>query len=146
MKKHVVFNSSTLKIVYVGREPLPNGFRVEDPELGFFEFEGSEVPVSYSLQTVDGSVVMIETPRDLSPQKWLEIRAERSKRLNEEVDSKEKYLIHGDLPSEEVAAIRAHRIALLNVPQDIEAKIASGEIASVMDVNIETYPWPVLGQ
>lgn len=146
MKKHVVFNSNSLNIVYVGKQPLPNGFRVEDLELSFFEFDGSELPVNYSLQIVDGSVVIIETIRDLTPKKWLEIRAERSIRLTQEVDSKEKYLIHGDLSPEEVAAIRAHRIALLNVPQDIEAKIASGEIASVMDVNIETYPWPVLGQ
>lgn len=146
MKKHVVFNQVTEKIIYVGREALPQGFRVEDPELSFFEFEGSEQKVTYAMQMVSGAYQIVETLKDLSPEKWLEIRAERTKRLVEEVDSKEKYLIFGDLSQAEIDALKSHRQALLDVPQDIEAKIESGEIASVMDVNIETYPWPVLGQ
>lgn len=144
MKKHVVFNQVTGKIIYVGREPLPQGFRVEDPELSFFEFEGSEQKVTYSMQMVSGAYQIVETPRDLSPEKWLEIRAERTKRLVEQVDHKEKYLIYGDLSQTQIDALKSHRQALLNVPQDIEAKIASGEISSVLDIDVKTYPWPVL--
>lgn len=144
MKKHVVYNKTTKKIVYICESELPEGFRLEDSELAFFEWEGSEGFFGYQLQFIEEEPLIVEIPKDMSSRKWNEIRKERLRRLTKEVDSKEKYLIHGDVSLEEKIAIKAHRTALLNVPQDIEAKITSGEIASVMDIDIETYPWPVL--
>jgi len=144
MKKHAVYNKKSKTIVYVCESELPEGFRVEHEDLSFFEWEGAEGFLNYQLQFNEDIPSIIEIPKDMSHRKWSEIRKERLRRLVKDIDSKEKYIIHEDLSLEEKTAIKLHRQALLNVPQDIEAKIASGEISSVMDVNIETYPWPVL--
>lgn len=145
MKKHCVFKKTEQKIIYICDGEIPEGFWLEDSDLGVLEFEGADVPVKSQLVFDGQTPSIVETLIDLSPVKWTEIRAERDELLAREVDSKKNYMIFGDLSEAEIYALKSYRTALLNVPQDIEAKIASGEIASVMDVDVESYPWPVMG-
>jgi hypothetical protein len=74
--------------------------------------------------------------------KWQQIRDKRNNLLCSLVDTQVPYLTWGTLTTQEVERYKNYRQALLDVPQNIQAKIDAGEIPSVLDIDVEAYAWP----
>jgi hypothetical protein len=80
----------------------------------------------------------------LIQQKWGEIRTKRNDLLRSLVDEQVPYINWGDYSQQNIDRFKTYRLALLNVPQDIQTKIESGELSSVLDIDVATYSWPEL--
>jgi hypothetical protein len=76
--------------------------------------------------------------------KWVEIRDHRNLLLKITFDPKIPYIITGDIQGESLEKLKQYRQQLLDIPEVIQSQIDAGEFSSVLDVNIETYPWPEL--
>lgn len=76
--------------------------------------------------------------------KWFFIRQKRHELLVIHVDQHINYVVFGDISGDKLNKLKTYRQQLLDVPQDIQTKIDSGEISSILEIDIETYPWPTL--
>jgi hypothetical protein len=69
-------------------------------------------------------------PKELM--KWTAIRARRDEMLRRLVDPVLPQMVYNDLPEEQASSIKQLRRRLLDLPQEIQAKIDSGELESVL--------------
>ena len=68
--------------------------------------------------------------------KWRCIRAKRDRLLKTLIDPLLPYVAYGDVTQEEAAKIKEIRRRLLDLPNELQRKIDSGELDSILDYKL----------